>query len=115
MHNIFTSKNFAVIIMTLALCFLLIMLCQACSKKSYNSSEDSEEDYVSHDSLSYTYDYGDSEAYTNSQYLRSDEKNSFIDHANFKYDQSLRDSLSNSRADDSNASDSGAPHADYTI
>ena len=87
MQDFFTSKNFAVVIMTLAIIFLLAMLCQACSKKSgdSNDSEDSE-GYVSQNSLSYEYYYDESEAYTNSQYLRSDDRNSLVDHANFKYD-----------------------------
>ena len=71
--------------MSLVILFLLVMICHACMRKSGNVSEDSE-DFVSHDSLSSDY-YYDSE-YTNSQYLRSDDRNSILD-KNFQYDQSL--------------------------
>ena len=66
MQDFFTSKNFAIVIMTLAIIFLVIMLVQACTKnKSGRDSEDSE-GYMSHDSLSYEYYYDEEDCYTNS-------------------------------------------------
>ena len=102
-EGVFNSKNFAVITMTFAFIFLLIMLIHACTKKSRNSGSESSGDDGFHDSLSYEYTYD--EEYTNSYYQRSDDRNSIVDHLNFKYDQSLRDS--NSRAGSSNNSESG--------
>ena len=77
-ESIFTTKNFAITMLSLVIVFLLVILCHACLKKSGTISDDSE-DYVSHDSLSSSY-YYDSAEYTNSAYLRSDDQNSFIDH-----------------------------------
>ena len=84
--------------MTLAFVYLTIVLVQVCSKnrRRGGSSRESEltEELISRregDSLSYTYYYDEDECYTNSQYLRSDDQNSLVDHKHFKYDQSLKD------------------------
>ena len=94
----FTAKNFAIIAMTLAFVYLTIVLVQICTKnrnRQGGSSRESEltEELISRregDSLSYTYYYDEDEQYTNSQYLRSDDQNSLVDHKHFKYDQSLK-------------------------
>ena len=87
--------------MTLAFVYLTIVLVQVCTKnrRRGSSSRESEltEELISRregDSLSYTYYYDEDEQYTNSQYLRSDDQNSLVDHKHFKYDQSLKDSQS---------------------
>ena len=99
-----SAKNFAIIAMTLAFVYLTIVLVQVCTKsrdarRNSNSERESEltEELISRqegDSLSYTYYYDEEEQYTNSQYLRSDDQNSLVDHKHFKYDQSLKDSHS---------------------
>ena len=80
----FTTKNFAIISMSIAFIYLAVLLYQVCTKKSDDdrSSELSDE-FISRDSLSYDYYYD--ESYTNSQYLRSDDQNSLVDHR-FRYD-----------------------------
>ena len=100
--GVFTAKNFAIISMTIAFIYLTIVLVQVCMK-SDRTDRDSEltEEFMSKDSLSYEYYYD--EEYTNSQYLRSDDKNSMVD-SHYRYDQSLKDSQS--RDQSSNGGDS---------
>ena len=99
----FSAKNFAIIFILIAMIYLIVILVQICTK----SDRDGElsEEFISQDgSLSYDYTYD--EEYTNSQYLRSDDKNSLVDN-NFKYDQSMKDSSSQDRSsNDSDASNS---------
>ena len=93
--------------MTLAFVYLTIVLVQVCAKRNAsgnrrNSDRESElseafiprRDNNEGYSLSYTSYYDEEELYTNSQYLRSDDQNSLVDHKHFRYDQSLNNSQS---------------------
>ena len=85
-ESFFTAKNFAIFSMVIIFIYLSIVLLQVCKKKG-NGVSDRESDLTEellYENSSYEYYY--SEEYTNSQYLRSDAENSFIDHKNFKYD-----------------------------
>ena len=100
--KIFSAKNFAIIFILVALIYLIVILVQICTKSDRN--EDLSEEFITQDG-SLTYDYYYDEEYTNSQYLRSDDKNSLMD-GNFRYDQSLKDSSSRGpSSDDSDAVD----------
>ena len=98
--EIFSSRNVAIIAISFALLYLIILILQVCfkSKRSDRYSELSES-FVTEsgervtEGDSYSYYYGESE-YTNSQYLKSDDRNSLVDHKHFRYDQSLRDGSS---------------------
>ena len=63
--------------------YLCLILIQVCRKKPHRDGE-LEEEFISQNSLSYEYTYD--EEYTNSQYLRSDDQNSLVDHKHFRYD-----------------------------
>ena len=100
--------------MTLAFVYLTIVLIQVCTK-SRNGDRESElsERLISRsddaNSLSYSYYYDeDEEYYTNSQYLRSDDQNSLVDHKHFRYDQSLKDTHSRGAP-----SETGSDSIDY--
>ena len=99
--RIFTARNIAIIAMTLAIAYIAILMVQVCFKK-HNSDSDSErtDSYISNSSL---YEEGYTSEYTNSQYLRSDNDNSLVDHQNFKYDQSLKNESSRENSDNDNA------------
>lgn len=79
----FSAKNIAIILVSIAMLYLCLILIQVCRKKPHRDDE-LEEEFISQNSLSYEYTYD--EEYTNSQYLRSDDQNSLVDHKHFRYD-----------------------------
>ena len=81
------------------------MLIEVCiqGKNKDHISDSSNRDSLERSAEYYLEDEDDS--YTNSQYLRSDDNNSLVDHKNFKFDQSFletkssRDNSSNEGSD----------------
>ena len=107
-ESTFSIKKFGIITIVIAVIFIAIMLAEVCIQgrnKGDVSDESNQDDTVS---VEYVEGDEDDDSYTNSQYLRSDDNNSLVDHKNFKFDQSFQETQSRD-----NSSNSGSESHEY--